>query len=97
MEYEIIKTKLFDKWFSKLKDRKAVLAISRRIDRARLGNFGDSEPVGEGVSEMRIFVGKGYRVYYIIQNQQLIVLLCGGNKATQQSDIQKAKYLKKDL
>jgi len=97
MEYEVAKTNTFDKWFSKLKDRKAVLAISRRIDRAKLGNFGDSEPVGEGVSEMRIFVGKGYRIYYIIQNQRLIILLCGGDKSTQQNDIQKAKDLKKDL
>ena len=69
MEYEITKTKLFDKWFSKLKDRKAVLAISRRIDRAKPGNFGNSEPVGEGVSEIRIFVGKGYRFYYILIKQ----------------------------
>ncbi len=97
MEYEVTKTKIFDKWFSKIKDRKAVLAISRRIDRARLGNFGDSEPVGEGVSEMRIFVGKGYRVYYVVQDQQLIVLLCGGDKSTQQNDIKKAKDLKNDL
>lgn len=97
MEYEVTKTKIFDKWFSKIKDRKAVLAISRRIDRARLGNFGDSEPVGEGVSEMRIFVGKGYRVYYVVQDQQLIILLCGGDKSTQQNDIKKAKDLKNDL
>ena len=97
MEYEVTKTRVFDKWFSKIKDRKAVLAISRRIDRARLGNFGDSEPVGEGVSEMRIFVGKGYRVYYVVQDQQLIVLLCGGDKSTQQNDIKKAKDLKNDL
>jgi len=97
MEYEVTKTRVFDKWFSKIKDRKVVLAISRRIDRARLGNFGDSEPVGEGVSEMRIFVGKGYRVYYVVQDQQLIVLLCGGDKSTQQNDIKKAKDLKNDL
>lgn len=97
MEYEVTKTKIFDEWFSKIKDRKAVLAISRRIDRARLGNFGDSEPVGEGVSEMRIFVGKGYRVYYVVQDQQLIILLCGGDKSTQQNDIKKAKDLKNDL
>jgi len=97
MEYEVTKTRVFDKWFSKIKDRKVVLAISRRIDRARLGNFGDSEPVGEGVSEMRIFVGKGYRVYYVVQDQQLIVLLCGGDKSTQQNGIKKAKDLKNDL
>jgi putative addiction module killer protein len=93
MEYEIFKTDVFDKWLRKLRDRRAVLAVSNRIDRAKLGNFGDVKPVGEGVSEMRIFVGKGYRVYFVIQDQKIIVLLCGGDKSTQEKDIQKAKVL----
>jgi len=63
MRYEIEKTELFDKWLKKLRDRKAVLAITQRLDRAIIGNFGDVAPVGEGVSEMRIFVGPGYRLY----------------------------------
>lgn len=97
MEYEISKTGAFDKWLRKLRDRRAVLAVSNRIDRAKLGNFGDVKPVGEGVSEMRIFVGKGYRVYFVIQEQKIIVLLCGGDKSTQEKDIQKAKELAETL
>lgn len=97
MRYEIQRTDAFDKWLKKLRDRRAVLAIANRIDRAILGNFGDVEPVGEGVSEMRIFVGKGYRVYFCITGSELIVLLCGGDKSTQQKDIKKAKQLAKDL
>ena len=100
MNYQVHRTDTFDKWLKKVRDRQAVRAILNRIDRAVLGNFGDSEPVGEGVSEMRIFVGKGYRVYYIIQNEMLIVLLCGGtksNKSAQQADIELAKKMSKEL
>ena len=91
MRYEIQRTEIFDKWFRKLKDRRAVLAIANRIDRAALGNLGDVEPVGGGISEMRIFVGKGYRIYFVIQDGSLIILLCGGDKSSQQRDIKKAK------
>ena len=97
MEYEIRKTDVFDKWLRKLRDRRAVLAISNRIDRVKLGNFGDIKPVGEGVSEMRIFVGKGYRIYFVTREQKIIVLLCGGDKSTQEKDIQKAKELAETL
>lgn len=95
--YEIVRTDVFDKWLRKLRDRQAVLAIANRINRAAAGNLGDVEAVGEGISEMRIFVGKGYRVYFYIQDTELIVLLCGGNKATQADDIKKAKVLAKNL
>lgn len=77
----------------KLKDRQAVKAIAIRMDRAILGNLGDIKPVGERVSEMRIFVGKGYRVYFVIRNNRLVVLLCGGDKSSQQTDIKQAKEL----
>lgn len=93
MKYEIEKTERFDRWLKKLKDRKAVLAILQRIDRAQLGNFGDSVPVGEGISEMRIFLGPGYRLYYTLRGQKLIIMLCGGNKSTQTQDIKKAKEI----
>ncbi len=68
MKYTIVTTQIFDKWLSKQKDRQAVKAIAMRIARAEEGNFGDVEPVGGSVSEMRIFVGKGYRVYFTIQS-----------------------------
>jgi len=93
VEYEIEKTERFDHWLNKLKDRKAVLAILARLNRAQLGNFGDSKPVGKGVSEMRIQFGPGYRLYYTIRNRKLILMLCGGDKSTQKSDIAKAREI----
>lgn len=96
MNYEIHRTDVFDRWLKKVRDRQAVKTILSRIDRAIMGNFGDSEPVGEGVSEMRIFVGKGYRVYYTVKGGKIILLLCGGTKSSkslQQADIAQAKKL----
>ena len=93
MEYEIEKTEIFDNWLRKLKDRLAVVAITKRLGRAKLGNFGDVEPVGEGVSEMRIFTGPGYRLYYTIRQRTIIFMLCGGDKSSQKKDIKKAKEL----
>lgn len=95
MRYEIEKTEVFDKWLKKLRDRKAVLAIAKRLDRAITGNFGDAASVGEGISEMRIFVGPGYRLYYTIRKHTIILMLCGGDKSTQEKDIQKAKKIAK--
>jgi putative addiction module killer protein len=97
MIYEIETTPSFDKWLKKLRDRKAVLAVTSRLDRAILGNFGDVSPVGGGISEMRIFVGPGYRLYYVIRDGRIILLLCGGNKSTQERDIKKAKEMVKQL
>ncbi len=97
MKYEIEKTEIFDKWLKKLRDRKAVLAIAARLDRAKLGSFGDAEPVGEGVSEMRIFLGPGYRLYYTIRYAKIVFMLCGGDKSTQKKDIKKAKEMAKTI
>lgn len=91
--FEIHTTDTFDKWLKKLKDRHAVRAINLRIARAREGNLGDIKPVGDSLSEMRIFIGKGYRIYYTRRQNRLILLLCGGHKGTQQKDIDKAKQL----
>jgi putative addiction module killer protein len=93
MIYEIETTVTLDKWLKKLRDRKAVIAIANRLDRARLGNFGDVAPVGDGISEMRIFVGPGYRLYYVIRDNRIILLLSGGDKSTQERDIKKAKKM----
>ena len=95
MRYEVEKTEVFDKWLKNLRDRKAILTIAKRIDRAIAGNFGDVAPVGEGVSEMRIFVGPGYRLYYTVRQRTIIFMLCGGNKSTQEKDIKKAKKMAK--
>ncbi len=78
-----------------MRDRKAVFAITQRLDRAIVGNFGDFAPVGECVSEMRIFVGPGYRLYYTIRKNTIILMLCGGDKSTQRKDIKKAKKMAK--
>ena len=97
MRYDIEKTEVFDKWLKKLRDRKGVLAIAKRLDRAIAGNFGDVQSVGEGVSEMRIFIGPGYRLYYTIRQNTIILMLCGGDKSTQEKDIKKAKKMAKTL
>jgi putative addiction module killer protein len=97
MRYEIEKTEIFDKWLRNLRDRKAVLAIAGRLDRASTGNLGDVAPVGEGVSEMRIFEGPGYRLYYTIRHNRIVLMLCGGDKSSQEKDIKKARNLAKAL
>ena len=82
----IFTTEIFDAWFISLRDKQAVRRIQARIDRAEDGNFGDRESVGEGVSEMRIHVGPGYRVYFVKRSIEVVVLLAGGNKSTQSKD-----------
>ncbi|GAB6039635.1 type II toxin-antitoxin system RelE/ParE family toxin [Endothiovibrio diazotrophicus] len=90
---EIIKTDTFDRWLRKLRDRRAKARIEMRIRRLELGNAGDVEPIGDGLSEMRIDYGPGYRVYFMQQGTILVILLCGGDKHTQRKDITKAKAL----
>ena len=83
----------FKLWLSKLRDMVAKAAIQTRINRLRLGNYGDSESIGDDVSELKIDVGKGYRVYYTRVGLKLVLLLVGGNKSSQNRDIKKAKAL----
>ncbi len=90
---EIRQTEEFSKWFEKLKDRTARAKIAIRIRRISLGNFGDVKPVGEGISELRIDYGPGYRVYFVQRDHHLIILLAGGDKTTQSADIKKAKKI----
>jgi putative addiction module killer protein len=90
-------TAVFDEWFASLRDRQGKLRVQARIDRAELGNFGDCEPVGEGVSEMRIHVGPGYRVYFVERGLEIVILLAGGDKATQNKDIKTAQKLARQL
>lgn len=87
----------FDVWLSKLSDQKAKARILARIASATFGNFGDCEPVGEGVSEMRIDVGAGYRVYYTRTGSTIYILLAGGTKASQTKNIAKAKRMAGEL
>jgi putative addiction module killer protein len=94
---DIRRTDEFDKWLPKLRDARARAKILVRITRLSLGNPGDVQPVGEGVSEMRIDYGPGYRVYYTDRGGKLIVLLVGGDKSSQERDIAKAKELARGL
>ena len=90
---EIRQTDDYARWFDKLRDRQARFRILARVRRLSLGNPGDVVPVGEGVSELRIDYGPGYRVYFVQRGEMLIVLLAGGDKRTQSRDIEKAKGL----
>jgi len=94
---EIRKTTEFAKWIDGLKNFQARARIQARIERLRLGNPGDVKPVGQGVSELRINTGPGYRVYFIQRGQLLIVLLAGGDKSSQESDIKTALKLAENL
>jgi len=94
---EVRQTTRFATWLAGLRDERARARILKRLDRAQAGNLGDVAPVGGGVSEMRIFYGPGYRVYFVQRGSELIVLLCGGDKSTQEADIAEAKALAKEI
>lgn len=93
---EVRQTSRFTTWLAGLRDQRARARILKRLDRARAGNLGDVAPVGEGVSEMRMFYGPGYRIYFVQRGKALIVLLCGGDKSTQSEDIAAAKEMAKE-
>ena len=95
--YTFLRTEEFDDWLRNLKDPVGKARILARIDSAELGNFGDSESVGDGISEMRIHVGPGYRVYYSRTGKVIYLLLCGGDKPTQKKDIKMAKAILNSL
>ena len=84
---------VYDRWLKKLRDERAIARINTRIDRLAEGNSGDVEPVGEGISELRIDYGPGYRVYFKDTGKEIIILLCGGDKSTQQADIINARKI----
>jgi len=90
-------TDTFNDWLTNLRDKQAVRRIQMRIDRAEDGNFGDCAPVGEGVSEMRIHYGPGYRVYFVQRGLEVVILLAGGDKSTQSKDIKTALALARQL
>lgn len=94
---EVRETGAFSEWLSRLPDARAKAEVARRVRRLALGNPGDVKPVGEGVSELRIHYGPGYRVYYVRRGNFLVVLLCGGDKSTQAKDIVLALKLAKEV
>ncbi|MGC2529405.1 MAG: type II toxin-antitoxin system RelE/ParE family toxin [Candidatus Acidiferrum sp.] len=90
---EVRKTATFSEWMARLRDHRARANIAARIDRLAFGNPGDVKPIGEGISELRIHYGPGYRVYFVRRGEALIVLLSGGDKGSQTKDIKTAKTL----
>jgi len=90
---EVRQTAEYEKWFATLKDRTARVRVDMRIRRLSLGNLGTVEPVGEGVSELKIDYGPGYRVYFVQHGSRYVLLLIGGDKLTQARDIRRAKAL----
>lgn len=91
--YTLIQTSVFSKWLSHLKDRQAKARIVARLLALEKGHFGDAKNLGHGLNELRIFMGAGYRVYYSIQGEMIVLLLCGGDKSSQETDINKALNL----
>lgn len=93
---KLLRSEEFDRWLRKLRDERSVARIQARLLRMSLGNAGDAKPVGDGVSEMRIDYGPGYRIYFKRRGNELILLLAGGNKSTQDADIKLAKSIAAD-
>ena len=87
----------FQSWLDALRDVRAQVSIARRIERISAGNLGDVKPVGEGVSELRVDVGPGYRVYFVQRGGHWVVLLAGGDKSSQSRDIARAQQLAKEI
>jgi putative addiction module killer protein len=94
---EVRQTPTYSDWFGALRDRVAKVRIDIRIRRLSLGNPGDVKPVGEGISEMRVDYGPGYRIYFVQKGSEYVVLLAGGDKSSQDRDIRQAKVLARDL
>jgi len=91
--FRIQQTDVFSKWLSALRDTKAQARILARLESARLGNLGDTKPVGGGIREMRLHLGPGYRLYFSRRRGTLLLLLCGGEKSTQSRDVERARRL----
>lgn len=95
--YEVLQTSAYAAWFRSLRDRKVRGLIVRRVERLELGNFGDSKSLGDGVHELRLKFGPGYRVYFMHRGVRIVLLLCGGDKGSQSRDIARAKQLALEL
>ena len=90
---EVVYTEAFEIWVRRLRDQRARASIISRIEQIEDGNFGDHRSIGGGVSELRIHIGTGYRVYYTIRGNAVVILLCGGDKSSQRRDIRRAQRM----
>ncbi len=95
--YKIVQTPEFSDWLKTVANPIATAAIAARLRRASLGNLGNWRAVGSGVSEMKIDVGAGYRLYFVVRGNVVVVMLCGGDKSTQDKDIKRAKNMAQEL
>ncbi|PXX38100.1 putative addiction module killer protein [Burkholderia pyrrocinia] len=95
--FKVLTTPQFDEWLDGLRDPVGCAAINLRIERAKLGNLGQWRAVGDGVNEMKIDVGPGYRAYFVRRGKIIVVVLCGGDKSTQKKDIRVAKQIAGEL
>lgn len=95
--FRVLQTEAFRRWLDRLQDARAVVSVTRRLERVQRGNLGDVRSVGSGVSEMRISYGPGYRLYFVRRGADLIVLLCGGDKGSQARDVQRARRIANEL
>jgi len=95
--YQLLQTEAFEKWLSGLRDNQAKARILARLESVRLGNLGDWKAIGGGVRELRVHSGPGYRLYFVLRQKIVIVLLCGGAKSTQARDIERAKRLLREV
>ena len=93
---EIVESGTFKRWLDSLRDRRAVARIDARLRRVSLGHIGDAQSVGDGVFEMRVHYGPGYRLYFVREGRQMVILLCGGDKDSQERDIRQAKELARE-
>lgn len=94
---KIVQTKAFATWLRKLKDVEAKARILTRLDRLKRGNPGDHRNLAGGISELRLTVGPGYRIYYCQRGEELIIILCGGDKSTQSSDIERVQRMAREI
>ena len=97
MRYELHSTNEFKKWFSNLKDVTSRRKLLARLDRIENGNFGDSKQIGSDLFELRFFFGAGFRIYYTVKNETVVLLLVGGDKASQQKDIARAEKILQEM
>ena len=93
---EVIQSSTFRRWVRRLRDRRAIARINARVRNVSIGNMGDTTSVGDGIFEMRIHYGPGYRLYFLREGRNVIVLLCGGDKDSQSQDIERARRLARE-
>jgi putative addiction module killer protein len=95
--FDVLQTSVYKTWFTSIKDRTVRGRIAARIERVQLGNFGDAKSVGDGIHELRLAFGPGYRVYFMQRGARVLLLLCGGDKGSQSRDIVRAKQMASEL